>query len=71
MKKSLLLVFVLFSFVANSFAYTHTYEDNPYKCSLQNLIKPNSCKPQYMWNDKYKCYAIPYITVGGEPVCRS
>ncbi|KAA6226120.1 hypothetical protein FMM58_02710 [Campylobacter sp. LR291e] len=38
-------------------------------CSLQNLIKKDSCRPETVWNEQYGCRALPYIRVNGKPVC--
>lgn len=71
MKKIVLLSIMacLFGIDAFAYKYTHKYENNSFACSLQNIFRLNSCRPQYVWNEKYKCYAMAYITVGGKPVC--
>ncbi len=51
------------AFAVSAFAY------NSYTCSLQNLVKPGSCKPSKVWNPEYRCWALPNIRVHGEPVC--
>lgn len=66
MKKSVKIFLLLSVFAVSAFAYD-SYD--PYTCSLQNLFKPNSCRPDLVPNDKYRCYALPNVRVGGEPVC--
>ncbi|EAH4639204.1 hypothetical protein [Campylobacter jejuni] len=65
--KKLVKIFLLLSvFAVSAFAY-NSYD--PYTCSLQNLIRPGSCKPNKVWNEEYNCNALPNIRVNGEPVC--
>lgn len=62
MKKLCFVVALLLS--SSAFAF------NAYLCSLQNLLNPNSCRPDTVYNEQYGCNAMPYIRVDGKPpVC--
>lgn len=68
MKNSAKIFLLLSVFAVSAFAY-NPYSYDPYTCSLQNLFKPNSCRPNLVPNDAYRCWALPYTRVGGKPVC--
>ncbi|AHK77701.1 hypothetical protein I8935_00545 [Campylobacter coli] len=46
-----------------------TFAYDPYACSLQNLINPDSCNPNLVPNGEYACQALLNVRVNGEPVC--